>query len=167
MVKYVQNNERKGFMSSKWPNRYYCKKCGATLLLIIEREKVCKYCGSKVYPFPDECDKFSRDEYDKLKEYLRENYVKTSPEYNPRSAQFREKIQARGRIKQEAMDAAKAAGKTSSPSGPPKVECPYCHSTSTKKISTLSKAAHTYMFGIFSMSRNSKNFHCNKCGADF
>ncbi len=64
-------------------------------------------------------------------------------------------------------DAAKAAGKTSSPSGPPKVECPYCHSTSTKKISTLSKAAHTYMFGIFSMSRNSKNFHCNKCGADF
>ncbi len=47
------------------------------------------------------------------------------------------------------------------------VECPYCHSTDTKKISTMSKAAHTALFGIFSVSRNSKQFHCNDCGADF
>ena len=120
-----------------------------------------------MYPFPEEYYKYTLADLDKVKTDLREKYVKTSPEYTPRSAQFREKTQARGRAKRAAMDAAKAAGKTSSPSGPPKVECPYCHSTSTKKISTLSKAAHTYMFGIFSMSRNSKNFHCNKCGADF
>ncbi len=154
-------------MKSVWKDRYYCKKCGATLLIPPWEEKACKYCGSNVYPYPDECDKYSRDEDSKLTEYLRENYIKTSSEYDPRSAQFRERSQARGRAIQAAWDAEKAAGKTSSPSGPPKVECPYCHSTSTKKISTLSKAAHTYMFGIFSMSRNSKNFHCNKCGADF
>ena len=154
-------------MGAMWDDRYYCKKCGALLMIMPWEEKECKYCGSKVFPLPKEYDKYTFDNYDKVIEDVREKYVKTSPEYNPRSAQFREKTQARGRAKRAAMDAAKAAGKTSSPSGPPKVECPYCHSTSTKKISTLSKAAHTYMFGIFSMSRNSKNFHCNKCGADF
>lgn len=47
------------------------------------------------------------------------------------------------------------------------VECPYCHSTDTEKITILSKIVHTELFGLFSVSRNSKNFHCNKCGADF
>jgi len=47
------------------------------------------------------------------------------------------------------------------------IKCPYCSSTDTKKISITSKAVHTAVFGIFSMGRNSKNFHCNKCGADF
>lgn len=47
------------------------------------------------------------------------------------------------------------------------IKCPYCHSTNTKKITNTSKAIHTALFGIFSMSRNSKNFHCNNCGADF
>lgn len=47
------------------------------------------------------------------------------------------------------------------------VECPYCHSTDTKKISTTSKAVHTALFGIFSVSRNSKQWHCNNCNSDF
>ena len=47
------------------------------------------------------------------------------------------------------------------------IECPYCHSTNTNKITITSKAVHTAVFGIFSMSRNSKNFHCNNCNSDF
>lgn len=47
------------------------------------------------------------------------------------------------------------------------VECPYCHATNVKKITNTSKAVHTAIFGIFSMGRNSKNFHCNKCNSDF
>ena len=47
------------------------------------------------------------------------------------------------------------------------IECPYCHSTDTTKITTASKAVHTAFFGIFSMSRNSKQWHCNDCGSDF
>lgn len=46
-------------------------------------------------------------------------------------------------------------------------ECPYCHSTNTKKITNISKAVHTALFGVFSVSRNSKQWHCNKCGSDF
>lgn len=49
----------------------------------------------------------------------------------------------------------------------PKIECPYCHSTNTKKITVTSKVAHTALFGIFSISRNSKQWHCNSCGSDF
>ena len=45
--------------------------------------------------------------------------------------------------------------------------CPYCNSTNIKKITTGSKVAHTALFGIFSMSRNSKQWHCNKCKSDF
>ena len=52
-------------------------------------------------------------------------------------------------------------------SNPKSVECPYCHSKDTKKITTTSKAVHTALFGIFSVGRNSKNYHCNRCEADF
>lgn len=48
-----------------------------------------------------------------------------------------------------------------------KVRCPNCHSTNIKKITTGSKVAHTALFGIFSMSRNSKQWHCNNCKSDF
>lgn len=47
------------------------------------------------------------------------------------------------------------------------VKCPYCYSTDTKKITNTSKAIHTMLFGFLSVSRNSKQWHCNKCESDF
>lgn len=47
------------------------------------------------------------------------------------------------------------------------VTCPYCKSTNIKKITNTSKAVHTVLFGVFSISRNSKQWHCNSCGSDF
>lgn len=52
-------------------------------------------------------------------------------------------------------------------SSTPIVTCPYCQSTDTKKITNTSKAVHTALFGIFSMSRNAKEWHCNNCNSDF
>lgn len=49
----------------------------------------------------------------------------------------------------------------------PTVECPYCHSKDTKKISSLSKAGSVALFGIFALGKTSKQFHCNNCDADF
>ena len=46
-------------------------------------------------------------------------------------------------------------------------ECPYCKSTDTQKISTSSKVAHTAVFGLFSISRNTKQWHCNHCKSNF
>lgn len=49
---------------------------------------------------------------------------------------------------------------------PPKVECPYCHSTNTRKISGISKATSVAFFGIFSQKVR-KQWHCNNCDSDF
>lgn len=49
----------------------------------------------------------------------------------------------------------------------PSVECPYCHSTDTKKISGLSKAGSIALFGVFALGKTSKQWHCNQCKSDF
>ena len=48
----------------------------------------------------------------------------------------------------------------------PIVECPYCKSTNTSKISTTSKAVNTVLFGILGTKRY-KEWHCNECGSNF
>ena len=48
----------------------------------------------------------------------------------------------------------------------PLVECPYCHSTNTTKISAVSKAGSVAMFGIFSQ-KVKHQWHCNSCKSDF
>ncbi len=48
----------------------------------------------------------------------------------------------------------------------PIIECPYCHSTNTHKISTISRGTSTLMFGLAS-SKIGKQWHCNKCNSDF
>lgn len=49
----------------------------------------------------------------------------------------------------------------------PTVECPYCHSTNTKKISGLSKAGSVALWGVFALGKTSKQWHCNNCDSDF
>lgn len=49
----------------------------------------------------------------------------------------------------------------------PLVSCPYCNSTNTKKISSISKAGNVALFGIFALNKTSKQWHCNNCKSDF
>ena len=49
----------------------------------------------------------------------------------------------------------------------PVIECPYCHSTDTKKISGISKAGSVALFGVFAAGKVSKQWHCNNCSSDF
>ena len=59
---------------------------------------------------------------------------------------------------------------TKDPNSPfyiPTVECPYCHSTDTKKISAVSKGVSVGLFGIFGAGKVIKQWHCNKCKSDF
>lgn len=51
-------------------------------------------------------------------------------------------------------------------SSKPTVECPYCHSTNTKKISGTTRFVSTGLFGLAS-NKIGKNFHCNNCKSDF
>ncbi len=67
----------------------------------------------------------------------------------------------------ELEDPSNLSGSTVSSNSVSVVKCPYCNSGNTKRISVTSKAVNTALFGMFSVSRNSKNYHCNSCGADF
>lgn len=46
------------------------------------------------------------------------------------------------------------------------VECPYCHSTNTEKISEFGRALSIGIFGI-SSGKIGKQWHCNQCDSDF
>lgn len=48
----------------------------------------------------------------------------------------------------------------------PTVECPYCHSTNTKKISGTGRWLSTGIFGLAS-GKIGKQWHCNSCKSDF
>ena len=48
----------------------------------------------------------------------------------------------------------------------PTVKCPYCNSTNTKKISTLSRMGSFATFG-FAGKKVGKQWHCNNCKSDF
>lgn len=49
----------------------------------------------------------------------------------------------------------------------PLVRCPYCNSGNTRKITATSKAASVALFGVFSIGKVSKQWHCNDCKSDF
>lgn len=49
----------------------------------------------------------------------------------------------------------------------PVVTCPYCNSTNTKKISTMSKAGSVALWGVFALGKTTKEWHCNNCKSDF
>lgn len=45
-------------------------------------------------------------------------------------------------------------------------QCPYCHSTNLKKISTSGRIVSVGIFGLGS-SKIGKQWHCNNCKSDF
>lgn len=49
----------------------------------------------------------------------------------------------------------------------PVVECPYCHSKRTHKISAFSKAVSLYYGDVYAIGRASKNWCCDACGSEF
>lgn len=55
---------------------------------------------------------------------------------------------------------------THTSSSKPTVQCPYCKSTNTHKITTTSKVVNTALFGLFGTKRN-KQWHCDSCGSEW
>ena len=49
---------------------------------------------------------------------------------------------------------------------PVRVQCPYCKSFNTKKISATSRMFSTNLFGLAS-NKIGKQWHCNSCKSDF
>ncbi len=95
----------------------------------------CKNCNKRVYYQSD-------TNYDtKCKTCKNDMQFICENNYNPNSG-----IQA--------IKISNVKGKYNTEFNDPIIECPYCHSTNTKKITDMSKILHTALFGIFSMGRN-------------
>ena len=146
---------------------HYCKKCGR--VLSHPNGENCSFCKSILYPVPE---KYWLDGLDFLisnesKTLLREELVKTSPEFDQYLFDHRDEILA----KQSAEFDAKMAHGKAVLEGRDKgnsygVSCPYCKATNVKKIGVGSRLISTGLFGLGS-KKIGKQWHCNKCGSDF
>lgn len=176
ILQYKENDikEQKAGNSTCSNGMHYCKKCGRVVLIVSDKtgkfDDSCDYCNSKVYPvpekyWPDGDSSFITNEQINL---LREELVKTAPEFDKYLFNHRDSDLKQGWDKMNsALEYGKAVLEGRDKGNKFGVECPYCHATNVKKISGTSKAVHMALFGVFSMGRNSKQWHCTRCGSDF
>ena len=151
----------------------YCDKCGKLWQGYESMpNQPCQICRNMLKIVPDKY--FENQNYKILlskenEQKLIEELVLTSPNFDQYYFDNKENIHGQqSREYNAAMAHGKAVleGKTQGKSGSG-VKCAYCGSTNVSKITNTSKAVHTFMFGIFAMSRNSKQWHCNSCKSDF
>lgn len=149
---------------------HYCKKCGRVIKNSNKiKEFKCDYCNSLTYPVPE---KYWLDGLDFLisnesKQLLRDELVITSPEFDQYLYDHRDADLAKDWAKVEAaIDSGKAILEGRDKSNKFGVECPYCHATNVRKISTTAKAVNAAIFGLLGNKRRYQ-WHCDKCGSDF
>lgn len=137
-----------------------CPKCGK----IIAGKEKCPDCGTKMINCHCTEDDWTtimlEGSLEKWEQQMRMKYVVNSKEYD--NNLFNSRLQSE-KDENDYYDNLMEKVSESSPT----IKCPYCNSTNTKKITTTSKAVHTAFFGIFSMGRNAKQWHCNQCESDF
>ena len=149
----------------------YCKKCGRVLQNNWNDPNCkCDCCKSTMLPVPKEYlfEGFDIAFKDKETENLLiEELVKTSPEFDQYLFDHRDEILAKQSAEFNAkMEHGKAVLEGKDKGNKFGVECPYCHATNVRKISTTSKAVSVGLFGIFSQ-KVKKQWHCDHCGSDF
>ncbi len=155
---------------------FYCKKCGRMLLFDSDENTICDCCNSFMYNVPDEyIDLENYMVKSDLEQQFIDQYIKSSPEFDKDLFNHRDEYLFKRMMATEAqlehensiLEKRNKILEEYNKGNEYGISCPYCHSTNINKISTSSKVMHTVLFGIFSISRNGKNFHCNHCGADF
>lgn len=139
---------------------HYCKKCGR--VLSHPNGENCSFCKSVLYPVPE---KYWLDGLDFLisnesKALLREELVKTSPEFDQYLFDHRDEILAKQSTE---FNAKMAHGKAVLEEASRVPKCPTCQSTNIRKMGGVERGASIAAFGIFSKKIN-KTFKCGNCG---
>lgn len=145
---------------------HYCKKCGR----VVEKHKhsindKCDYCNSDVYPVPEKYWLNGKDflitkEQEKL---LREELVKTAPEFDPYLFEHRDADLSERSSK---IFAVLNHGEELLAEERRKVTCSYCGSSNVRKVGFVSRAVSAELWGLGS-KKIGKQWHCNSCGSDF
>ena len=150
-----------------------CPECGKE---VSDKSKVCIHCG---YPFTNtECviDGKSYDLSNAMNLILSGDFIKGIKEIRLKTSLGLQEARDLADIIRSSKEIPRTFTFTPQPdtdeilenyTNQQSVTCPYCHSTDVKKITVGSKALHTAVFGLLSMGRNSKQWHCNNCKSDF
>lgn len=153
---------------------HYCKKCGRIIEIDIYDKRNnfnCDCCNSIVRPIPnifldkdlDCCFKDKATEQQFIDEY-----IKVSPEFDKYLFDHRDELLAKKSAEFDAkMEHGKAVLEGKDKGNPYGVTCPNCKATNVRKITITNKAIHTSIFGIWSIGRNEKQWHCDHCGSEF
>ena len=147
----------------------YCEKCGNVYKVLLNKK--CNFCKTEMKMLPEDIKNkyhlFSNDwselsdrEINKRKENFVNGELKTNPSFS--WACYIRLVRT-----QNGLDPNFTEWKKEEKLQSIKVTCPYCKSTNTSKITIANKAAHTAIFGVWSIARNTKEWHCNNCRSDF
>ncbi|MCM1128068.1 MAG: hypothetical protein NC429_16560 [Lachnospiraceae bacterium] len=148
----------------------YCNKCGRVVsLLKKELNEPCDYCRNITQPVPD---KYLNDSKIFIKKELEQQFIneciKSSPEFDQYLFDHRDKDLFNRRMEDRAkLEHGKAVLEGRDKGNKFGIECPYCHATNVKKISTTSKVGGVALFGILGLDRAGKQWHCTYCNSDF
>ena len=160
---------------------YYCPKCGNSHFITYGSDELCLVCKTKMIESPHEfnlsqayMDNLLKMGWNENKQLFEQNeqrlfdeVIRKSPEFDINLYNNRDSILAQQQQQQEeAIAHGKAVLEGKDKGNPYSVECPYCHATNVKKITTTSKVVNTAIFGIFGTKRH-KQWHCNQCNSDF
>lgn len=141
----------------------YCKKCGRLVQhLSKELNKPCDYCNSITYPVPDEYLGGKSKGFIKkdLKEQFINDYIKSSPEFDPYLFDHRDEDLFNRRMENKTkLDHGKSILEEQART--PK--CPSCGSSNISKIDVVNRAVSFKLVG-FASSKIGKTHKCNNCG---
>ncbi len=150
----IQETNRPKFSST---GMNVCPKCGR---FCSSKEK-CPDCNTEMI----DCHCTNEESYRMIDngtikqwdQQMREKYVIGSPEFD--------EVLYNKRVQKEKAEADYFASYPRRPSEP-KITCPYCKSTNTKKIGIVSRSVSAGLFGLGS-KKIGKQWHCNNCNSDF
>lgn len=150
----------------------YCKKCGRIIInTLSENDFKCDCCKAITYPVPEEylISKTVPIIKDSIKQQFVDKYIKSSPEFDQRLFDNRDKILAQKDAEyNRAMSIGKAIRNGAKPEEAFKgnfsvAKCPSCGSTSICKIGLVNRAVSVGIFGLAS-GKIGKTHKCNSCG---
>lgn len=159
----------------------YCEKCGNLFYSLLSKK--CNHCKNKMKILPEKfkykyhifVEDWSQISYEErlqrkdefVMEELADNPLFSIDEYKKQVQKHIESIERIKEYDKQQILKRQAKNLERMQKENISISCPYCKSTNTSKITVASKALHTAAFGVYSMSRNSKEWHCNNCKSDF
>lgn len=142
---------------------YYCPYCGQTYNLLISNNSICQNCFTENVEFAiaeHDSSYYRKMSFEKYGDIIHTSDILIEEiSKNPLFDIEKSKITTLKDKENESLNKLLSRSINKNNSLP---KCPTCGSTNIKKISTVKRATHAYMFGLFSKTARSQ-FECQNC----